>query len=100
VEREKFEAVGGFDETAFPVALNDVDLCLKLGARGLNNIYVPQARLLHNEGATRMRDVSRARRQEYENEVSALRERWSALIADDPCYSPWLTRMREDFGLE
>ena len=33
VDRERFLAVGGFDETALPVAFNDVDLCLKLAAR-------------------------------------------------------------------
>ncbi|MBD5655714.1 MAG: glycosyltransferase family 2 protein [Candidatus Eremiobacteraeota bacterium] len=44
IRRELFEAVGGFDER-LAVAFNDVDLCLRLGATGKLNVYVPEARL-------------------------------------------------------
>ena len=42
VERSKFEAVGGFDES-FVVAGNDVDLCLRLTAAGHRSLCVPHA---------------------------------------------------------
>ena len=35
VRREVFVTVGGFDEIAFPVGYSDIDLALKLRARGL-----------------------------------------------------------------
>ena len=38
IERDKFDAVGGFDEIDLPVELNDVDLCLRLAARGWRTI--------------------------------------------------------------
>ena len=48
VERAKFEAVGGFDES-FVVAGNDVDLCLRLTAAGHRSLCVPHAVLVHDE---------------------------------------------------
>src|SRR5688500_18375095 len=48
VERRKFEAVGGFDES-LAVAFNDVDFSLKLRARGWRNLWTPRARLIHLE---------------------------------------------------
>jgi GT2 family glycosyltransferase len=99
IDRSKFEKVGGFDEAAFPVALNDVDLCLRLRAAGFENLWTPQARLIHKESASRASDVSSARRAVYNRECEHFRKRWPAAIAADPYYNPNLTRMREDFGL-
>jgi GT2 family glycosyltransferase len=96
VRREAFRSVGGFDAEAFPVAFNDVDLCLRLAARGLVNIWTPEAVLTHRETASRPRDFSRRRRAAWLAEAQALRERWDSVIANDPCYSPSLTRERED----
>jgi GT2 family glycosyltransferase len=44
-----FNEVGGFDET-LPLTYNDVDLCLKLRARGYLTVYTPFALLYHHEG--------------------------------------------------
>jgi GT2 family glycosyltransferase len=99
VARRKFEKVGGFDEMAFPVALNDVDLCLKLRAAGLENFWTPEARLIHKESASRANDFSAPRRAAYERECQHFRQRWAQAIAADPYYNPNLTREREDFGL-
>ena len=55
VRREVFEAVGGYDER-FQVCGGDVDLCLRISARGLRIIYTPYARLQHDESATRRGD--------------------------------------------
>jgi GT2 family glycosyltransferase len=99
VERKKFAAVHGFDEEAFPVALNDVDLCLKLDRLGFRTLYTPYAVLTHKEGATRARDVSRLRQPAYARELQNFRARWQAAIDDDPCYNPNLSRAEEDFSL-
>jgi GT2 family glycosyltransferase len=52
VQRSKFEAVGGFDET-FVVAGNDVDLCLRLTAAGHRSLCVPHAVVVHDESRSR-----------------------------------------------
>jgi GT2 family glycosyltransferase len=99
VERAKFEAVGGFDEKGFPIAFNDVDLCLRLRERGWENFWTPYATLYHKESASRAHDFSRARRAAYDRECQNFRTRWAHVIADDPYYNPNLTRATEDFAL-
>lgn len=45
--------LGGFDETDFGVAYNDVDYCLRVRESGRRVIYAPQAKLMHWGSATR-----------------------------------------------
>ena len=52
IRRERYAEVGGLTE-ALPVNYNDVDLCLKLRARGYTNVYTPRAVLVHRESSTR-----------------------------------------------
>lgn len=97
MRRAVFVAAGGFDETAFPVAYNDVDLCLRLGAGGLKTVWTPYAVLRHKETATRARDFAPVRLAQYQRESAAFRERWAHVIAHDPHYHPHLTRADESF---
>ena len=60
VRREVFERAGGFDE-ALAIAFNDVDLCLKIQALGLHNVYLPHVVLVHHESKSRG-DEDRRRR--------------------------------------
>ncbi len=50
---EIYRTLGGFDETDFGVAYNDVDYCLRVRAAGHRIIYTPQAKLMHWGSATR-----------------------------------------------
>jgi GT2 family glycosyltransferase len=97
MRRDVFAAAGGFDEAAFPVAYNDVDLCLRLGARGLKTVWTPYAVLRHKETATRERDYAPVRLAQYHRESAAFRARWAHVIAHDPHYHPHLTRADESF---
>ncbi len=99
VRRDVFAEAGGFDEAVFPVAYNDVDLCLRLGARGLKTVWTPYAVLRHKETATRERDHAPVRLAQYQRESDAFRERWAHVIAHDPHYHPHLTRADESFRL-
>jgi GT2 family glycosyltransferase len=95
VARHKFFEAGAFDEVNLAVAFQDVDLCLKLLELGLRNVYTPYARLYHYEAATKTEkdkipDAA---------EDAFMKEKWARYIADDPCYNPNLTRLREDFSL-
>ena len=79
IRRALYHDVGGMDEQ-LPVAYNDVDLCLRLRARGLSIVWTPFAELLHHESATRGRSDDRAA-------AALLRARWGAALARDPCYN-------------
>ena len=52
MRRAVFEEVGGFDE-AFDISYNDVDLCLRVRARGYLVVYTPYAVLYHHQSASR-----------------------------------------------
>jgi GT2 family glycosyltransferase len=90
IERSKFDAVGGFDEINLPVELNDVDLCLRLTARGWRTICNPQTILIHRQSASRGGGALRLQRV-YETERRAFSERWRAVIRDDPHFHPGLS---------
>lgn len=49
VRRAAFEAVGGFDPSYF-MYFEDVDLCDRIGQAGYDNVYVPDARVMHLGG--------------------------------------------------
>ena len=97
VAREKFQAVGGFDEDNFAVAFNDVDLCLKLNAAGWQSFYEPRATLVHHESRSRGSDREKANRKRFANELTALKRKWGTDVNCDPFHHPYLSRFCEDF---
>jgi GT2 family glycosyltransferase len=91
VDRSRFLAVGGFDEEGLPVAFNDVDLCLKLGAGGWRTLWTPEARLMHLESASRGSDRKDEAAGRLGREAKVMRDRWDGLLQADPRYNPNLT---------
>ncbi len=87
VARDKFEAVGGLDAETFPIDFNDIDLCLRLGARGWGSVWTPRATLAHHESVSRGPSVGPARAR-FEAEGDRFAARWRAVIRDDPYYHP------------
>jgi GT2 family glycosyltransferase len=90
VERRKFDDVGGFDEIELPVELNDVDLCLRLAARGWRSICHTQTVLIHRQSASRKGGSIRLQRV-YQQERAAFYARWRAVVRDDPQFHPGLS---------
>jgi GT2 family glycosyltransferase len=89
VRREAFDNIGGFDEAAFPVALNDIDFCLRLRKIGLRNIYRGDAVLTHHESQSRGHDsVSTRSRRRAAMEREIFLSRWRHMIDEDPFGSP------------
>lgn len=99
LRKAHYEAIGGMDGEHLPVAFNDVDLCLRLGAYGLRNVWTPTAVLYHHESKSRGCDDTREKRARFEREIDYMLTVWSDKLADDPAYNPNLSRNREDFGL-
>jgi O-antigen biosynthesis protein len=92
---EVFRLVGGFDEEMFPIAYNDIDLTLKIGAAGYRVLYTPHALLHHYEAFSK----SDAELTPHPTETIALKTKWKKVIARDPFYSPNLTRHIENWSL-
>jgi GT2 family glycosyltransferase len=91
MRKSVFEELGGLDEKAFPVAFNDVDLCLRIQQSGLHLIWAAFAKLIHAESASRGKDVSAEKRARAHREQQGFIERWSLYGQVDPYYHPALS---------
>jgi GT2 family glycosyltransferase len=97
VRRDRFLAVGGFDEHDFPVSFNDVDLCMRLDRQGWQTLYEPRATLIHHESISRGLDRDPAGAARLAGEVAALRRRWQTDRLADPFHHPELSPYSEHF---
>jgi len=98
VERRKFDAVGGLDETHLSVNYNDVDICLRLTLQGWRTLCCPDVRLYHHESRSRGAPVGASYIQ-WQQERATMLSRWKPWIEDDPWYNPHFSRREENFGL-
>lgn len=98
VSRAKYDAVGGLDEKLFPIAFNDIDLCLKLRHEGWRNILAPGAVLFHHESASRGRDIG-PKQARADQEGRHFARRWLPVMRDDPFFHPALSLLRFDVSL-
>jgi len=99
LRREVFLSVGGFDAAELPVSYNDVDLCLKLRARGLRVVFTPYAVLDHFESLSRGDDLRPEHLARARQEAVTMQRRWGAALTNDPYYSPNLSLLSEQGGL-
>lgn len=90
INRRKFMLVGGLCER-FQRHYDDLDFCLALRNRGLRNICVSSARLVHHESR------SRGNKYDFTDRILLL-DRWESLIdRGDPYYSPNFERNSTDY---
>ncbi|WP_237449708.1 glycosyltransferase family 2 protein [Novosphingobium silvae] len=97
VQKARFLEVGGFDEANFAVAFNDVDLCLKLTARGWKSLYEPRAVLIHHESKSRGTDHTPEKRARFAGELAALKRIWHTDHKTDPYHHAELSPFSEHF---
>lgn len=96
VRRSLYEEAGGLDES-LAVAYNDIDFCLRIRSLGYRNLWTPYAELVHHESASRGGDDAPEKRERFLREVGIMNQRWSALLAHDPAYSPNLAIAGDTF---
>ncbi|WP_049696408.1 glycosyltransferase family 2 protein [Pseudomonas fulva] len=76
VDKFLFDKVGGLDERAFPVAFNDVDLCMRITHEKKHIIWTPFSQLIHAESASRGKDESPEKIARAQREQRYFLERW------------------------
>ncbi len=92
IARKRYEELGGFREV-FQRHYEDVDLCLRLRAMGLRNVYVGSTRLIHHEAKTRGPQYN------YTDRILLL-DFWEEMIERrDPYYGPHFDPERCDYTL-
>lgn len=100
VSKDKFMAVGGFDELNLVVDYNDVDFCLRLSAAGYRNVFNPLALLYHHESATRGDKVIKSDIERFSRERDFMLSKWGREILHDQFYNENLTLHYEDFSFK
>lgn len=87
VKRIAFERAGGFSEQ-LPVAFNDVDLCLKLRAKGYLVVYDPYAEAVHHESASRGDEYTAAKAERFREASDYMKKTWADYYEQgDPYYN-------------
>lgn len=105
VSKQDYLAVGGMDAENLKVFFNDVDLCLKLKAKGLRNVYNPFVVLYHHHGKSICRTTSDPRvlleaAVRERNERETILQRWLPIIAHDPAYNRHLSLRERKMEVE
>jgi GT2 family glycosyltransferase len=86
--REVYEAAGGMDANYMPIAVNDIDFCLRVRERlGLSVMWTPHAELWHYESKSRGKAESDDERSGVLRSRRAFWARWYDWIQEDPAYS-------------
>jgi O-antigen biosynthesis protein len=98
MRRDVFEQVNGFDEVAFAVDYNDIDLCLRVRSAGYRVVWTPHAELFHHESATRGNNWNDEQKARHAREVQRMRERWARWLDNDPAYNPNASLKNLDFA--
>ncbi|MFV8827444.1 glycosyltransferase [Alkalihalobacterium sp. APHAB7] len=98
VKRSIFEKVGGFDEN-YPVALSDIDFCLKLLEQNLYNVVLQDIELYHFESKSRGYEDTPEKRKRFDKEKARLNNKWGSLLQSDPFYNINLTKRDANFSL-
>jgi GT2 family glycosyltransferase len=101
VSKEKYNEVGGLDQTHLAVAYNDVDFCLKLLDQGYINLFTPHCKATHYESVSRGYEDNEEKLQRFEREKKHFLTTWKDFLeAGDPYYNPNLSLDNEYFSLK
>ena len=88
ISRKTFEEVKGFDET-FPIAYNDVDLCLKILETGKLITYNPYIEAYHFESQSRGYEDTEEKQKRLKKEEKKLKTKWKKYFkVTDKYYNP------------
>ena len=86
IEKQKFNKVNGFDEK-LKVALNDVDLNLKILKEGYYNVCLSNVEMMHYESKSRGYEASEEKHQRYLGEQEYMRKKWNTMLKKDNFFS-------------
>ena len=87
ISKQDFEKIEGFDEK-FPVAYNDIDLCIKILNIGKVISYNPYIMAYHYESKTRGYDVSEEKRKRLEEDSKRIIQKWKNIFdKPDPYFN-------------
>jgi GT2 family glycosyltransferase len=100
MRRERFLALGGFDELNLPIGYSDFDLALKARAAGLKVLWTPRIALHHHESKSRGLDhLDAGRLARSDAERAFMRRHWGNALDVEPSMHPAWARSLLPFRL-
>ena len=99
VRKALFEEAGGLNAIDLPVAFNDIDLCLKIRAKGYRNVWTSFALLYHHESPSRGPDTAPANVDRARREVDYMLRMWGNQLDTDPYFNVNLSLQGSSFDL-
>ena len=88
IKKSKFLEVNGFDEN-LKVALNDVDLNLKVLDKGYYNVCLSNVEMLHYESKSRGYEASREKHERFLKEQEYIKNKWGHTLDRDKYFSKY-----------
>lgn len=86
ISKKKFKSVKGFDEN-LKVALNDVDLNLKMLDKGYYNVCLSNVTMFHYESKSRGYEASKEKHERFLKEQEYMKNKWGKLLDEDKFFS-------------
>lgn len=86
IKKSKFEEVDGFDEK-LTVALNDVDLNLKVLSKGYYNVCLSNITMFHYESKSRGYEATSEKHQRFLKEQEYMKTKWGKTLDNDKYFS-------------
>ena len=86
IKKSKFEEVNGFDEK-LKVALNDVDLNLKVLSKGYYNVCLSNVKMYHYESKSRGYEASKEKHERFLSEQAYMKQKWGKILEEDKFFS-------------
>ena len=88
IKKSKFLSVKGFDEK-LKVALNDVDLNLKVLEKGYYNVCLSNVEMLHYESKSRGYEASKEKHERFLKEQEYMKKKWGHRLDKDKYFSKY-----------
>ena len=86
IKKSKFNEVKGFDEK-LKVALNDVDLNLKILEKGYYNVCLSNVEVIHYESKSRGYEASYEKQERFKKEQEYMKKKWGHTLERDKYFS-------------
>lgn len=86
IDKNKFDLVNGFDDN-LKVALNDVDLNLKVLSKGYYNVCLSNVEMMHYESKSRGYEATDEKHKRFLKEQDYMKEKWGKLLDRDKFFS-------------
>ena len=80
VRRSIFQKLGGFSEEFVPAYYEDTDLCFGVRSLGFRVVYQPRSEVVHYEGVTSGRDLSKGTKRFQTVNLPKFRNKWAAAL--------------------